>query len=278
MSEHQNWIGRQDFADDVISPSKVAALAATLDLDPQTFGTGDPLPMTWIWAFCTPAAPTRALDADGHEERGRFLPPIGLPRRMWAGGRLESHAPLFIGAPARRESTILDITEKQGRTGKLVFVLVEHRIISGDTLCIREEQDIVYREAAQPGAAATPKSAPTNADFTETIKPNSNLLFRYSALTFNAHKIHLDRDYACDVEGYPGLVVHGPLIATLLLDIARRHFSDRQFDKFSFRAIGPLFDTGPFTVSGRMTDENALDLWAASDSGALATEACAQFS
>lgn len=271
------WVGRQEVADDLLAPRRYAAAAATLDKDMAWPKPGTPLPPAWHWLYFTPVTTTASLAGDGHEQLGRFLPPVDLPRRMWAGGRIEFLAPVFIGAEGRRVSTVKKITQKQGKTGRLVFVLVEHQILIGDTLCIREEQDIVYRAAPVAGRPLPePPEPPTQADFSTRITPSTNLLFRYSALTFNTHKIHLDRDYCRDVEGYPGLVVHGPLIATLLLDLMVEHRPDATVARFSFRAVSPLFDTADFTVNGKDEGAGKFSLWAANSDGRLAMTAEAE--
>lgn len=272
--EFDAWIGRTDEAEDTLTPRRYASMAVALDLDLAWPETGTALPPSWNWAYFTPLSPTAGLDRDGHEKHGRFLPPLDLPRRMWAGSRIEYATPLSIGQTARRVSTVKSITRKEGRSGKLVFILVEHRILVGDEAVQTEEQDIVYREAPQVGATPpTPPPAPEDADFTKQIVPTPSLLFRYSALTFNTHKIHLDRDYCRDVEGYPGLVVHGPLIATLLLDVVRENLPDATVAKFDFRAVSPLFDVDNFTVNGRRTGDRTVELWAANHQGGLATKA-----
>ena len=198
------------------------------------------------------AARARGIGADGHPKRGGFLPDVPLPRRMWAGGRLAySERAIRVGEAIRRSSEIAKVDVKQGRSGTLVFVLVKHRIEGAGGGSIEEEHDIVYRDAPQKGAPApTPPSAPTGASWTQTITPDPVLLFRYSALTFNGHRIHYDQPYVTRVEGYPGLIVHGPLISTLLLELLRREQPQRRLVRYSFRAVSPLFDTAPFTVSG----------------------------
>lgn len=270
----QAWVGRREIAEDTLTPRRYASAAATLD-DPLPWpAPGTPLPPPWHWIYFTPVAPSAALAADGHETLGRFLPPVDLPRRMWAGGRIEFIAPLLIGETARRVSTVKKITPKHGKSGPLVFVMVEHEVFVGDDLRLREQHDIVYRQAPAPGTPPpAPPAAPADADFSKAITPTPSLLFRYSALTFNSHKIHLDRDYCRDQEGYPGLVVHGPLIATLLLGLVREHLPQATVSRFAFRAVSPLFDTADFTVNGRRTGAQTLDLWAADHTGALATSA-----
>jgi 3-methylfumaryl-CoA hydratase len=210
--------------------------------------------------------------------RGGFLPPVPLPRRMWAGSRIEFHHPLRVGADVSRRSSITKVSAKEGRSGTLVFVTVRHEIATAGNAAITEEQDIVYRNPPQPGEpAVAPEAASADHAWVREIRPDDVLLFRYSALTFNGHRIHYDRRYVTEVEGYPGLVVHGPLIATLLLDLLRRHRPDATVSRFAFRAIKPLFDVAPFFVCGRRNDGgNTIALWAKDGDGRLAMEASAE--
>ncbi|NVP55408.1 FAS1-like dehydratase domain-containing protein [Mycoplana rhizolycopersici] len=269
-------IGRTDSRRAVIAADRVAALAAALDLDGVP-GGGAVLPPAWHWMFFNPVARRRELGPDGHPRRGTFLPDLGLPRRMWAGGRLTYHAPLPVGAEARRESEILDVVSKTGRSGRLGFVTVRHRISSGATLCIEEEQDLVFREGAVPGApGAAPVSAPGDARWSEPFTPDPVLLFRYSALTENGHRIHYDQSYARAVEGYRDLVVHGPLIATLLLGLAARCRPGALLRSFSFRATAPLFVDRPFHLEAAPS-EGVLSLWARGPESELAMQAEARF-
>ena len=260
------WIGRTESRSDVVTPAPVAALAATLDRDDPPRQPGDPLPPLWHWLYFLPVARQSELGLDGHTKRGGFLPPVSLPRRMWAGGRFEFHHPLRIGDPITRHSRIVDIKQKTGRTGALVFVLVRHEISNPQGIALTEEHDIVFREAG--GNAPARPLAPTDPTWQREIHPDDVLLFRYSALTFNGHRIHYDRRYATEVEGYPGLVVHGPLIATLLLDLHRRSLPEAPVNRFEFRAVSPLYDTAPFIVCGKSNH-----LWAQTPTGALAMEA-----
>jgi 3-methylfumaryl-CoA hydratase len=196
---------------------------------------------------------------------------------MFAGGRFEFHHPLRVGDDITRVSTVKGVTSKQGHTGNMVFVTVQHDISDAQGLAVREEHDIVYREAAKPGAPQPqPRPAPTDEVFSREIAPDPVLLFRYSALTFNGHRIHYDRTYVTEVEGYPGLIVHGPLIATLLVDLLRRNRPDARMKAFSFRAMSPLFDTNRFMVCGRPGDDNNVALWARNHDGALAMQASAE--
>ena len=269
------WKGRQEIVDDIATHAPVAALTATLDRD-DLAKSGDALPPLWHWLYFLPHARQSQIGADGHPKRGGFMPPVELPRRMWAGGRLRFGAPLRVGDSIRRTSTIADVSAKHGRTGSLVFVLVKHEIESSSGGRISEEQDIVFRDMPSRGdAPPLQKAAPLDAAWRRDIAPDPVLLFRFSALTFNGHRIHYDRSYATEAEFYPGLVVHGPLIATLLADLARRN-NDRALSSFDFRAVSPLFDTAPFAVCGAPTDGGAR-LWAQNSSGGLAMEAEARF-
>jgi 3-methylfumaryl-CoA hydratase len=266
--EHlQSWIGRTEQLDDEVAATPMAALAATLDIDPP----GDILPPLWHWLYFLPIHRQSELGPDGHARRGGFLPPVELPRRMWAGGRLEFHRPLHKGEKIVRRSRIADVRFKQGRSGALVFVVVRHEISNDGGVAITEEHDIVYRDHG--GAVVEPQAAPKDATWQRTIRPDDVLLFRYSALTFNGHRIHYDRRYATETEGYPGLVVHGPLIATLLADLVRRNVPDRRITWFEFRAVGPLYDTGHFSVCGTTEENNKVRLWAAGPKGELAMTA-----
>ena len=267
----QQWVGRTEVKQDVIQAGLADALAATLDRAAPTAG----LPPLWHWIYFWTVAPASEVGADGHPQRGGFLPPVPLPRRMWAGGRLTFTAPLTLGQPATRTSRILDVSAKSGATGTLAFVTVRHEIAQDGRIAVTEEHDIVYRGLPQPGAAAPAgKPAPADAAWSREITPDPVLLFRYSALTFNGHRIHYDRSYVTGVEGYPGLIVHGPLIATLLLDLLHRHMPEATVAQFSFRAVGPLFDIEPFTVCGQPgEDGRSVKLWAQNSRGELAMQA-----
>ena len=273
----RDWIGRTEETEDLVTAFPLAAMSATLDREDPEPQAGDAVPPCWHWLYFLPIARHSGLGPDGHPARGGFLPPVPLPRRMWAGSRLEFVKPLRVGETIRRVSEICDVTPKRGKSGSLVFVLVRHRISGGDGLALIEEHDIVYREAAAPGAPPPPpKPAPAAAVWQRTIEPDPVLLFRYSALTFNGHRIHYDRTYVTGVEGYPGLVVHGPLIATLLVDLCRRRRPEATLAGFEFRAVSPVFDDRPFTVAGT-PDGGAAKLWALDADGALAMTADAEF-
>ena len=274
----RSWIGRQETLHDRATLFPVAALSATLDRDDEAPAEGDVLPAMWHWLYFLPTAPQSGLGPDGHPKRGGFLPPVPLPRRMWAGGRLAFHTPIRLGEKIRRVSTIQDVTLKTGRSGKMVFVLVRHEVHGDAGLALTEEHDIVYRDAPTADEKpAAPRPAPTGAVWPgavwqREIVPDDVLLFRYSALTFNGHRIHYDRRYVTEVEGYPGLIVHGPLIATLLVDLVRRNTA-QTVQSFHFRAVKPIFDITRFSVCGVPGDSGKVTLWAQDSTGALCMEA-----
>ena len=243
---------------------------------------GDTLPPLWHWLYFWDIAARSGLGRDGHPALGGFLPPVGPARRMWAGSRVAFPGRLVIGDTAERVSTIAAVTEKTGRTGRLVFVTVRHEISGSGGLAVVDEHDIVYREDSGAGAAGRPgEVAPEDAVWRETVDPDATLLFRYSALTFNGHRIHYDRDYARDVEGYGGLVVHGPLLATLMVGLAARARPDRTVARFEFRGQRPVVDTERFTVCGRPesgeADDDAIAVWVANGEGMLAMRGRTEF-
>lgn len=247
----QDWIGKTQTESDVITADKLARYHATLGT------SGDAVPSGLHLTLCLPDAPMAALGIDGHPQKGGFLPPIDLPRRMWVGSDIQFLAPLVVGAPLQRHSHIDDITEKTGKQGALAFVSVVHRYEQNGAPCLHETQTIVYREAAAGQMALPPVDtsvAPLDgAVHHACFTPDERLLMRYSALTFNAHRIHYDLPYARDVEGYPALVVHGPLMASLVLAEADRHFAP--VTRFSFRAEAPAFCGQPLYADFTRTDD-----------------------
>jgi 3-methylfumaryl-CoA hydratase len=271
----KTWIGRTETLTDTVTPVPVQALAATLDRDDPLPRPGDVLPKLWHWLYFLPIARASQIGPDGHPRRGGFLPPVPLPRRMWAGGRYAFTGELHVGEAITRRSTVLDVSAKTGRTGTLVFVKVGHAVSGEAGVVIHEEHDIVYRDL--PAADETPpppRPAPTDGVWARTIVPDDVLLFRYSALTFNGHRIHYDRRYVTQEEGYPGLIVHGPLIATLLMELFRAK-DGRTLKAFRFRAVSPTFDITPFSVHGRPTETGAA-LWAQGPDGDLRMDAVAE--
>jgi 3-methylfumaryl-CoA hydratase len=308
LAHLQSWVGQTETVSDVITAAPVRALGATLDRDDALPVTGTPLAPLWHWLYFLPQHRQSEIGPDGHARRGGFLPPVPLPRRMWAGGRLQwrSDNPLRVGDAVQRSSRIASVTHKAGRTGDLLFVLVQHEVHNAQGLALTEAHDIVYRAAAQAptlgtgvsslppeGALASrggpstlaqpgdpvslPIAAEAGAPWQREIVPDAVLLFRYSALTFNGHRIHYDRQYVTEVEGYPGLIVHGPLIATLLVDLVRRHAPDAFIQSFNFKALRPTFDLHPFRLNGQPSaDGKRVRLWAQDHEGWLTMQGSAE--
>jgi 3-methylfumaryl-CoA hydratase len=266
----RQWIGRTEEASDIVTAQLVKGLRATLFLDIGTPKAGDAAPFTVHWCLAQPVYPMSMLGPDGHPTRGGFLPPVPLPRRMWAGGEIEFLEPLRVGDEAKRSSRIADVTLKTGSTGTLCFVSVEHTITTLRGVAIRERQDIVYRDMPGGGQAAAPTKPPAPpppAKHRQSHLADAVLLFRYSALTFNGHRIHYDRDYVTKVEGYPGLIFHGPMQAALLVEFAAHLHGGIAPKKFSYRGVQPLFEGGEFSVNANET-ASGLDVWVANSAGA----------
>jgi 3-methylfumaryl-CoA hydratase len=275
--EMQRWVGKTETRTDQITAAPLAALCATLDIDAPTPREGDSLPPLWHWLYFWAPHRQSELAEDGHLALGQFLPPVSLPRRMWAGGRFEFHRSLRVGEILTRTARIVRVEQKKGRHGPLVFVVVRYETEGSEGMAMTEEQDIVYRENARPGDSQPgAQSAPVPCAWERTMHASEVLLFRYSALTFNAHRIHYDRRFATEGEGYPGLVVHGPLIATLLLDLLRRNMPEANVKSFVFRAFSALYDTSPFAICGQPeSDGETVSLWARDANGGAATVASA---
>ena len=273
--EISRWVGKTRSTNQTIDPRHAGLLAVTLNAIPPEAGQN--LPPCWQWAWFNDAVPSGGLGRDGHPEKGGFLPPVNLPRRMWAGGEMEFHAPLEIGRNITKRSVIEKIDEKQGKTGKLCIVTVGHDYFDGEKLCIREKQNLVYREDPDPASPApTPPQPPMDATHSRQVEPDPVLMFRYSALTFNGHRIHYDADYARDVEGYPGLVFHAPLTATLLCTLAADLAADRTLARFRYRATSPLFSGTPFAIRARQEESGGeIALWAETPGGGMAMQASA---
>lgn len=258
------WLGRTETCTDQISHNLAVRIAATLG--EPTPAPGGALPLLWHWAYFQQPVQPDGIGQDGHPARGGFLPPAEGRNRMWAGSRLEFHAPLRVGVDAHRVSTITRIEEKHGRTGSLLFVTVRHEISQQGQLALRDDHDIVYREATPPKLK---DDAPVDApQWREDVTPTPTLLFRYSAVTFNGHRIHYDVPYVTEVEGYAGLVVHGPLIATLALRSFVRAHPEAWVKTFAFRGVRPLTVPDAFYVGGRITEPGHAQVWAANQQGA----------
>jgi len=279
LTHLQSWVGKTETLGDDITAAPLRGLSATLDRDDPPPVPGTALPPLWHWLYFLPQPRRSEIGPDGHARRGGFLPPVPLPRRMWAGGRLQwmQGNPLVVGDAIQRVSRIESVTHKSGRTGDLVFVGVKHEVHNGRGLAITEEHDIVYRANPQAGdPVPAPQPAVKDAAWTETVTPDDVLLFRYSALTFNGHRIHYDRRYVTEVEGYPGLIVHGPLIATLLLDLLRNRLPGARLSNFEFRAVRPVFDIAPFKLHGTPSpDGKTVQLWTEDHEGWLTMQATA---
>jgi 3-methylfumaryl-CoA hydratase len=279
LDDMHAWIGRTQSVEDFVAPWPAKALIATLDEHDPEPRMGDPLPPLWHWLYFLEVAPQSKIGPDGHGERGDFLPPIDLPRRMWAGSRFRFDGPpIRIGETAKRVSTIKSIEAKTGASGAMVFVTVEHTLSGPNGTALVEEHDIVYREAAKPGETVRPpKPAPADASTSKTIVADPVLLFRFSALTFNGHRIHYDQPYVTGVEGYPGLIVHGPLMGLLQIELARRATPGRTPAGFEFRALSPVFSGAPLTVAARREPDGSLTTWIANAKGGLAQQGKATF-
>lgn len=270
----QGWIGRERVRQDALSVFPVQALAATLDRQ-QSPQAGDSLPPTWQWLYFNEAARRSELGADGHPQTGGFLPPVPLPRRMWASGEFFCEHPLRIGVPAEQRSRVSSVELKQGASGTLVFVTLEHRTTQDGHSCLFEKQHLVYREMPSGPSPSPAGEAPAQtAEFQMVLQPDPVLLMRYSALTFNGHRIHYDRDYAVGREHYPGLVVQGPLLATLLAEHLNNQCPGEAVGNFRFRALRPVFDADSLRLCGRRTD-NAVALWIVNQDGFVTTTASA---
>ena len=274
---YEAWIGREEERSERLLASVATAMAATLDLERAPL-EGEALPPGWQWLFFNPVERRSALGTDGHPRPGGFLPPIESARRMWAGSRIRYLGDLPIGAHATRRSRILKIENKTGKRGSLWFVTVQHLISCDGTPRISEEQDIVYRESAAP--AESSPAAPRHeeaAHWSRTVEPDTTLLFRYSALTFNGHRIHYDRPYAREQEGYPDLVVQGPLTATMLQHLALEQGAGRALARFDFRGVRPLIVGRAFRLEGRQAEDGMLALWVRGPEGESTMSATASF-
>ena len=269
-----NWLGKEETRQDVIALAPARRMLATLNDVTTDLSEGSSLPPLWHWLYFLSNAPMQALGRDGHPERGGFLPPVELPYRMFAGGQFTFHLPLLIGKEAQRESKILSINHKEGRSGPLVFVNVCHQVFQDGKLCLQERRDIVYRGVSSSQKVVSPAAIQSELDpraIVRTITPDPVLLFRFSALTFNGHRIHYDRPYAMTEEGYPGLVVHGPLLAVLLMELIRKHV-EGSVQTFIFRGRVPLFDNAPFRIVA-IPDGECVALRAEDSNGTTAAEA-----
>ena len=267
--EHlETWVGREEKREDYLALGPAQALAATLDRDPDALAEGAALPPLYHWLYFPYLTLSSELAEDGHARKGDFMPPVPFPRRMFAGARVATHGTLRIGERIERIASIKSVSYKEGRSGELVFVTVSYQFSDSEGLKLVEEQDIAYRPATTPKGVASPTAAPPpEADFSRSIVPDERLLFRFSALTFNAHRIHYDLPYAKG-EGYPALVVHGPLTAVLLADLATAETGAQRLTHFSFRALRAFFLGDRISLLGRRRDAS-IDLTAVGDDGVV---------
>jgi 3-methylfumaryl-CoA hydratase len=272
----RQWIGRVQESSDVVTAAPLACLNATLDRDDPEPQYGDEIPPSGHWMYFLNPSRQSELDVNGHAKKGDFLPPVPLERRMWAGGRLKFILPIRIGDAITRTSEIIDVRLKEGKTGPLVFVIVRHQVYGPDGLSIEEEHDIVYRSRPSQNILPLVSEQKYSPIWQRIVNADSVMLFRYSALIFNGHRIHFDREYVTKDEGYPGLVVHGPLIATLLMDLCRQNAPDKRIVCFDYRALGPIFDLGPFFINGSPKDRG-VNLWALDQQKNLAMAAEVKF-
>lgn len=268
MSDFKDWIGRSEVHEDIASPAPLVGLEALLDHETPPWIAGE-VPPLGHWLYFLPHARQSEIATDGHPKRGGFLPPIDLPRRMWAGSRIVWHAPIRIGATIANRSTIKSIERKTGASGEMVFLTVAQEISADGELAVTEERDVVFRAASKPGDAPKAEAAqPRAAEWSRTITPDETQLFRFSALTFNAHRIHYDRDYTTKVEGYPDLVVQGPYTAMLLMDHFLRRNVGARVKAFRFRAKRPHFAGSPLKLCAA-----GAELWSEDSSGATGMSA-----
>jgi len=277
LTHLRTWIGQETVVEEVLTSAFAEKFQATLDLDGEAPREGEPAPRLIHFCLCQPAALTSALSLDGHVPRGGFLPPIPLPRRMWAASELRFSGELSIGQAVRRRSRVADVVLKSGKSGDLAFVTIDHRIESDGELKVQELQTLVYRGAQSAGKGAAADPAPEG-DIQQPLALSTSLLFRYSALTFNSHRIHYDRPYATEMEGYPGLVVQGPLQATLLFHFAARTAGGVAPDRFTFRSVSPIFDMDEAVLAAGSRVGQKRDLWTARVGGPVAMRAEAVWS
>ena len=279
LAQLRGWIGKREAAQEALTLAAAERFHHTLELSGPPAREGEAAPRLIHFCLAQPAAPTTMLGSDGHIARGGFLPPIPMPRRMWAASELRFFGDIRVGEAVRRQSEIADVVVKSGSTGTLYFVTVDHRIEANGILRVTDRQTIVYRDNPVPGGAATVVAAPAPAgDDQRTVAISPPLLFRYSALTFNTHRIHYDRPYAVEQEGYPGLVVHGPLQATLLFHFAADLAGGAPPDRFSFRGVSPVFDFDEVCLAARKGEDGQMKLWTARADGPVAMRAEATWS
>lgn len=273
--DFSDWIGKSETEHGLASAYPADYFTATLDRDDAPFKDGDALPPAWHYFYFHELVALAQTGPDGHRAKGDFMPPLPFPRRMWAGSKMKFESPIRIGEKLRKVITIADIAVKEGKSGGLCFVTTTEEVFGEDGRATTvETRTQVYRDAADPNAPPPPpRPAPAEAEWSRTIHPSAVLLFRYSALTMNSHRIHYDKDYVRDEEGYPGLLVHGPLTMTMMLDLFRREMPSATIQSFDLRAVSPVYDTMDFSVHGARGEDGTCKLWAMTGDGALAMSA-----
>jgi 3-methylfumaryl-CoA hydratase len=279
LDDLRSHIGRAQTATDVLHPGPANALRLTLGRAEPEYREGDPLPPAWLALYFLPRVAADALRPDGSPQDTGVVPPVPLPRRMFAGERVRFHGQLRLGEPVRRETRLADITLKRGGTGTLVFATLTTSVFNAAGLALEEERRTVFRDEVKAGErnqAPRREPAPTDVPWRRRVTPEPVMLFRYSALTFNSHRIHYDRAWAMEIEGYPGLVVHGPLTTTLLIDFARDQNPGRAFRTYATQARAPLFEGAPFELRGRPTADGC-EVWAVTPEGTVAMSARVDF-
>jgi 3-methylfumaryl-CoA hydratase len=279
ISALRRHVGTRTVDEDVATEAPLKAIVATFDRAEEALREGQPIPPGWHIGYFLSTAPTAALGADGAPSGSGVLPKMPLPRRMYAGTRITFHAPLLVGDRLRRETELMDLQVREGSTGTLIVTTQARRISTPRGLAITEEYDTVFREEVKPGAkSGIPRrdEVPANLPWRRTITAGPVALFRFSALTGNPHRIHYDRPYTMEVEGYPGLVVHGPFTQACLTNFVRDQNPGRTIRTFTMRARAPLFDTAPFELVGRPTEGGAAcEVWAVTPGGTIAMQASA---
>lgn len=277
LDDLRSHIGRTQTATDVVHAGPANFLRLALGRSEPEYREGDVLPPAWLGLYFLPRVASDALRPDGSPRDTGVVPPLALPRRMFAGERVRLHGAVRVGDTLRRETRLADISVKHGGTGSLVFATVTSRVYGRDGLVLEDERRTVFREEVKAGdrnQAPRREAPPNDAPWRRSVAPDPVLLFRFSALTFNSHRIHYDRAWAIEVEGYPGLVVHGPLTTTLLIDFARDQNPGRRIAAYATQARAPLFDTAPFELRGRpAANGHGCELWAVTPEGTIATSA-----
>lgn len=274
-----DWVGKKESSNALVTSNHADALSATLNRDDPPLKEGDTIPQGWHVIYFHEIVKLCETGSDGHPKRGEFLPPIDLPRRMWAGTKATYHKPIYVGEWIKKTTTIEAVTPKVGKTGDLVFLKLKHEIEGNNGIAVTEIQDVVYREEAKTSLTYDIlPSAPFPAVWSRDVEPTPVLLFRFSALTMNSHRIHYDRKYVMEVENYPGLLVHGPLTQILLMDLFRHRLSNKLLKDISVRAVSPLYDTHVFKIQGCAdNDGKSANLWALNHNDKLAMTLEASF-